>query len=55
VKTTNPRDITKDGVSIADDVFRGGCVEPTGLAVSSDGTITVALYTGGVLVGEAAR
>jgi hypothetical protein len=52
VKTTNPRDITKDGVSIADDVFRGGCVQPTGIAVSSDGTITVALYTGGVLVGK---
>ena len=54
VKTTNPRDITKDGVSIADDVFRGGAVQPTGVAVSSDGTITVALFTGGVLIGKAA-
>jgi hypothetical protein len=40
-------------VSIADGVFRGGCVELKGLAVSSDGTITVALYTGGVVVGQA--
>jgi hypothetical protein len=48
----NPRDITRDGVSIADDEFRGGCVRPTGLAISSDGTITVGLYTGGVLVGR---
>ena len=52
VHLSNPRDITKDGVSIADDVFRGGCIQPTGLAISSDGTITVSLYTGGVLVGR---
>jgi hypothetical protein len=34
-------------------VFRGGAVQPTGIAVSGDGTITVALFTGGVLVGKA--
>jgi hypothetical protein len=45
-----PRDITKDGKSIADDVFRGGAIQVTSLAVSPDGTITVGLYTGGVLV-----
>jgi len=41
-----------DGVSIADDVFRGGCIQPTGLAVSGDGTVTVSMFTGGVLVGR---
>jgi hypothetical protein len=44
-------DITRDGRSIADALFRGAVVSPVDLAIASDGYIYVALYGGGILVG----
>jgi len=50
-----PRDITVDGTSVADDLYRAAAIRPTDLDVSADGnTIYVALEGGGVLVGHRA-
>lgn len=47
------RDFTLDGVSIADDYFRGACVKATDIDVSDDGRyIYIAQFGGGVLVGH---
>ena len=50
--TTPPADITKDGVSIADDTFRSHCIAPADYQVDADGFIYVALYGGGILRGD---
>jgi hypothetical protein len=49
-----PCDITRDGTSIADDVFRGWAVKGnvSDMAVGSDGTIYVVQSGGGLYVGE---
>lgn len=48
-----PRDITEDGISIADEYFRAAAVRPRDIAVSADGNyIYIALFGGGVLVGH---
>jgi hypothetical protein len=49
-----PCDITRDGVSVADDVFRSWAVTGniSDMAVSSDGTIYVVQSGGGLYVGE---
>jgi hypothetical protein len=51
--TAVPRDITRDGVSIADDFFRGAATNIRTMAVSTEAkpTIYVGLGAGGVLVG----
>jgi hypothetical protein len=51
VKTGKPADITKDGVSIADDYFRGALVNFSDIAVDSAGYVYIAQYGGGILVG----
>lgn len=50
--TTPPADITKDGVSIADDYFRGKAIAISDYQVDSDGYVYVSLYGGGVIVGN---
>jgi energy-coupling factor transporter ATP-binding protein EcfA2 len=44
-------DITMDGKSIADDVFRGGCVNPKAVTASPDGHVLVGQYGGSLLLG----
>ena len=48
------QDITKDGQSIADDHFRGGCVNPKALAVTPTGKIVVGQYGGTIMLGTPA-
>jgi hypothetical protein len=50
--TTPPADITKDGVSIADEYFRARAIAMSDYQVDSDGYVYMALFGGGVIIGD---
>lgn len=53
IKLTVPRDITLDGVSIADEYFKAAALRPRDIGVSDDGKyIYIAQFGGGILIGK---